>query len=240
MVTRREIIFVSVLLVGGIIYYFGYHRVGSSELPPPEANAVDLNYDVALQKLPGFYWGIDAESASSTEDVFFVTADLEFYRLTKTQVKYAREYIGSIDLGEITFQQDGAFKFFSYSVRPMPQAELPHTEQLLPLLEINRLCQELIKALNAEGLELSVRLDRDKPEFTDIQKALLQKLIEQKAGLVSYMKGRGYETLWVNDYLNERLYVLDGYFVIPAALTETPDTIVAGLTDGSYVPDSME
>jgi hypothetical protein len=122
----------------------------------------------------------------------------------------------------------------------MPQAELPHTEQLLPLLEINRLCQELIKALNAEGLELSVRLDRDKPEFTDIQKALLQKLIEQKAGLVSYMKGRGYETLWVNDYLNERLYVLDGYFVIPAALTETPDTIVAGLTDGSYVPDSME
>jgi hypothetical protein len=240
MVTRREIVFVSVLLVGGMVYYFGYHRGGSNELLKPAANTVDLSYDDALQKLPGFYFGTNAEAAPTAEDIFFVTADLEFYRLTKTQVKYAREYIGSIDLGELTFQQDGSFKFFSYSVRPMAQSELPYPEQLLPLLEINRLCQELIKALNTEGLELSVRLDRDKPEFSDVQKALLLKLIEQKAGLVAYMKGRGYETLWVNDYLNERLYVLDGYLVIPAALTEAPDTILAGLSDGSYVPDSME
>ena len=237
MVTKREIVFVSTLLLGGIGLYFGYNNLKTNE---EVSDLVVFSYDEALQRLPGFYSGIDSESGRTTSDIFFITADLEFYRLTKTQVKHSREYIGSIDVADFVLKKDGSFKFYSYAGKPLAQADLPNPDQFLPLAEVNSLCKELIKALNAEDLELSMRLDRDKPDFTAVQKALLTKLVERKADLVSYMKGRGYETLWVNDYLNERLYVLDGYLVIPAALTESPEAIIAGLADGSYVPDSME
>jgi hypothetical protein len=237
MVTKREIVFVSMLLLGGIGLYFGYANLKMNE---KVSDLVVLSYDEALQRLPGFYSGIETESGKTTSDIFFITADLEFYRLTKTQVKHAREYVGSIDLADFSLKKDGSFKFYSYAGTPIAQGDLPNLDQFLPLAEVNSLCKELIKVLNTEGLELSLRLDRDKPDFTAVQKALLSKLIEHKTDLVSYMKGRGYETLWINDYLNERLYVLDGYLIIPAALTESPETIIAGLADGSYVPDSME
>jgi len=240
MVTRREIVFVALLAAGGIGLYFGYAKTGTKTTSSDENEKVEIGYEEALKRLPGFYSDTISAAGFLSSDLFFVTADLEFYRLTKTQVKFAREYIGSISLDDLSLREDGSFSFFSYDVKPLPQSDLPHQEQLVPLAEINILCQELMKALNAEGLELSLRLDRDKPDFSAPQKYLITKLIEHKAALTSYMKGRGYETLWVNDYLNERLYVLDGYLVIPAALSESPDSIIAALADSTYVPDSME
>jgi hypothetical protein len=247
-VTGREIVFLAALAVVGTTIYV-YLRPAESprgevtgpEPAPPGSDAeLEMTPDQLFERMPGLYVQLDsAGSGQETGNLLFITADLELYKLVRSQVKYVREYVGSVGPDLLQLRADGSFSFYDYHGRRTGIGdETP--AQLQPLLRVNVLAANILKRLNLRNIELSLRLDRDRPQFTEKQIRLLELLTERTDELAAYMQDIGSETLWINDYLNERLYLSDGYLVIPAALTEEPEDIVRRIADKSYEPDNMD
>lgn len=244
--TGREIAFLATLaLVGATVYvYLRPQEPPPGEVTGPEPDpGSDVELEIApdelFERLPGLYVQLDgAGSDNETGNLLFITADLELYKLVRSQVKYVREYVGSIDPDMLQLQADGSFSFYDYHGRKLTASDEVAT-QLQPLLRVNDLAKSLLKSLNRGNIELSLRLDRDRPQFTEKQIRLIELLAGKPDVLIAFMREYGSETLWINDYLNERLYLSDGYLVIPAALSEDPDEVLRKITDQTYEPDNM-
>lgn len=255
--SRKEVTYLVLLILVGSIGFYFYNKHLNTDPGDDAVETLDSEVEAVVggvgtdaaettsgadlyNVLPGFYREINQKTQQETKNFLLITADLTLYKLLMTQVKYGREYIGVLGGDALKVRPDGSFIYDVYQGRPInDQAWESHT-QLDSIRKVNVLCTQLMKKMNRFGIELSLRLDREKPEFSDKQMRLLRLMINDPQKLVTFMQDRGFETIWINDYLNENLYNLSGYLVVPASIKDEPEVIFNAIADGSYVLESMD